>query len=86
MIADHVLQSRAARMGKPVKGFSQGSREVLLRYSFPGNVRELENMVERAVALCRPNEDVRRGTSAECRPAPISAGLPKRAAGCVVRD
>ncbi len=58
MIADHVLQTRAARMSKSVKGFSQGSREVLLRYSFPGNVRELENMVERAVALCRPSEDV----------------------------
>ncbi len=58
MIAEHVLQSRSARMSKAVKGFSQGSREVLLRYSFPGNVRELENMVERAVALCRPNEDI----------------------------
>ena len=58
LIADHVLHTRAARMGKPVKGFSQSGREILLRYSFPGNVRELENMVERAVALCRQGGDV----------------------------
>ena len=51
IIADHVLENQSANLGKALKGFAQPSRELLLRYSFPGNVGELEQMVERAVAL-----------------------------------
>jgi transcriptional regulator with GAF, ATPase, and Fis domain len=58
LIGEHMLQARAAKSSKPLKGFSRAAQELLLRYSFPGNVRELENMIERAVALGRPQEDV----------------------------
>ena len=81
MIAEHVLQTRAARMNKVVKGFAQGSREVLLRYSFPGNVRELENMVERAVALCRPGEDVQASDLCGFPSCPFLGGQPQEGCG-----
>ncbi len=51
VIAEHVLETCAGKLNKKLKGFSPQARELLLRYSYPGNVRELENMVERAVAL-----------------------------------
>jgi two-component system response regulator AtoC len=56
IIADHVLENQSANLGKAIKGFAQPSRELLLRYSFPGNVGELEQMVERAVALGQEGE------------------------------
>lgn len=58
LIADHILQSCSAKLHKKLKGFSQPTRELLLRYSFPGNVRELENMIERAVAVGHEREAV----------------------------
>jgi two-component system response regulator PilR (NtrC family) len=38
-------------MGKPVSGLAQESMELLEVYEWPGNIRELENVIERAVAL-----------------------------------
>lgn len=50
-LADHFLAKFTVTMGKAVKGFSKEALRMLLQYDYPGNVRELENLVERAVAL-----------------------------------
>ncbi|MBI1998006.1 MAG: sigma-54-dependent Fis family transcriptional regulator [Deltaproteobacteria bacterium] len=52
-LMDHFLRLFAAKNGKTIRGFSQEARQSLLRYDYPGNVRELENLIERAVVLSR---------------------------------
>jgi two-component system NtrC family response regulator len=52
-LMDHFLKLFAAKNGKTLRGFSREARDALLRYDYPGNVRELENLVERAVVLSR---------------------------------
>jgi DNA-binding NtrC family response regulator len=43
----------AEKNHKTIRGFAQEARGVLLRYDYPGNVRELGNIIERAVVLIR---------------------------------
>ncbi|HSB79289.1 MAG TPA: sigma-54 dependent transcriptional regulator [Candidatus Methylomirabilis sp.] len=52
-LLDHFLQKYAAENGKLIRGLEREARDVLLRYDYPGNIRELENLIERAVVLCR---------------------------------
>ena len=52
LLTHHFLAQYARAQGKRIDGFSNEALETLTNYEFPGNVRELENIVERAVALC----------------------------------
>jgi len=51
LLAYHFLAKCAARMGKPVTEIAGEAMDILKAYDFPGNVRELENIVERGVAI-----------------------------------
>ncbi|MEW6058073.1 MAG: sigma-54 dependent transcriptional regulator [Bdellovibrionota bacterium] len=50
-LMEHFVRKFGLGMGKPVSQVSPEALEALLKYDFPGNVRELENMMERAMAL-----------------------------------
>jgi two-component system response regulator PilR (NtrC family) len=52
LLTAHILRRLAAAMGNPAPELTPDARTKLLGYRFPGNVRELENVLERAVALC----------------------------------
>ena len=52
LLAYHFLRKFAHVQGKNVDKISDNVIEILMSYEFPGNVRELENIIERAVALC----------------------------------
>ena len=52
-LIEHFLARFAADNGKDLEGISSEARDLLMKYDYPGNVRELENIVERAVVICR---------------------------------
>jgi DNA-binding NtrC family response regulator len=53
LLADHYLRFFAGEMNKPIRGFTPEAEEILRAHDFPGNVRELKNLVERAVIYCQ---------------------------------
>jgi len=52
LLAARLMQRYSLEQGRSVEGFSPEALEALRRYPFPGNVRELQNAVERAVTFC----------------------------------
>lgn len=50
-LLDHFLKKFSQKEGKKIRGFTREAYEALIRYDYPGNVRELENIVERAVVM-----------------------------------
>jgi DNA-binding NtrC family response regulator len=50
-LARYFLQKHLPKSHKKIAGFGKDAMDVLMRYSYPGNVRELENAVERAIIL-----------------------------------
>lgn len=51
LLANHFLKKYNERLNKNIGGISAEAMEILKKYDYPGNVRELENLIERTVAL-----------------------------------
>jgi two-component system NtrC family response regulator len=56
LLADYFMQHFASKVNKQVNKLSDGFVERLEAYNWPGNIRELKNIIERAVILCDDNE------------------------------
>ncbi|HEX4347962.1 MAG TPA: sigma-54 dependent transcriptional regulator [Vicinamibacterales bacterium] len=83
LIAEHFLTKYTTQMGKTIAAISRGAMDVLMRHDWPGNIRELENIIERAVALeATPSilaeslPATIRGAAGVSRPAQASDALP----------
>jgi two-component system, NtrC family, response regulator PilR len=55
VLASEILRRLSSAYGTAVPELTGGALEVLMHHAFPGNVRELENVLERAIALCEGN-------------------------------
>lgn len=85
-LADFFLARFNARQQRQIKGFSDAARQALLHYPFPGNVRELQNAVERAATFSQGSfieladlpERMQDCSAAE---APLAATAPNSLAG-----
>ncbi len=53
LLARHMVKKHAARIGRPVDGLSDAALDRLCAWHWPGNIRELENVIVRALVLCR---------------------------------
>jgi two-component system response regulator PilR (NtrC family) len=51
ILANHFLQKYSQELSKPISKICPEALQILLNYEYPGNVRELQNIIERAVAL-----------------------------------
>jgi two-component system, NtrC family, response regulator AtoC len=58
MLVSYFIEKYSRPFEKKIRGMSSDALEILMHYNFPGNVRELENMIQRSVALAE-NEDIR---------------------------
>jgi DNA-binding NtrC family response regulator len=56
LLVKHFIHKYASETEREMRGISRSAMDVLMDYEFPGNVRELENIIERAVVLAEGNE------------------------------
>jgi two-component system response regulator PilR (NtrC family) len=78
LVAEHFLAKYAEQMSKTLTGVSREAMDLLTRYDWPGNIRELENVIERAVAL-----EATPAILPDSLPAIVRGELPKAAAAPV---
>lgn len=75
LLADHFLKHYAGKNRRAIKGFTPKAMELLMRHPWPGNVRQLENLVERSVILARGHSITVKELPKDFREAAASAVL-----------
>src|SRR5271166_2300459 len=79
LLVSYFVQKFARRMGRRIEAIPSAVMEALVRYPWPGNIRELQNVIERAVILSPgPSLQVPLG---DLQPAPAQAQVPAAAPG-----
>ncbi|MFB3819018.1 MAG: sigma 54-interacting transcriptional regulator [Candidatus Methylomirabilales bacterium] len=91
LLADHFVRTLGARMAKGELGLSRDAREALLGHAWPGNIRELQNAVERSLIVSEGGLISAAHLALPARTPPQSAlpgsqGLPPPAAGELLSD
>jgi two-component system, NtrC family, response regulator HydG len=84
LLAEHFVRRYANKNSKAVKGLTPQALDVLENYAWPGNIRELEHAMERAVVLCRADmldlsdlpESIRKGPIGSASQIVIPIGTP----------
>ncbi len=56
LLVEHFIQRFNLKMNKKISSVSPDGMNLLMRYDFPGNIRELENIIERAFVICRGSQ------------------------------
>ncbi len=76
LLADHFLKKFNERLRKKVEGVDADASEVLVAYPWPGNIRELENVIERAVLFCDETKLHAKDLPPDVRGIPVIANVP----------
>ncbi len=73
-LVEHFIEKLSQRSARKIKGVSKAALDKLVRYDWPGNIRELENIIERAMVLCRGGIIDANDLPLEAQPAVRSSG------------
>jgi nitrogen regulation protein NR(I) len=76
LLAEHFLAKFNERLRKKVEGLDPDATEVLAQYPWPGNIRELENVIERAVLFCDESRLHAKDLPPDVRGIPVIANVP----------
>jgi DNA-binding NtrC family response regulator len=76
-LAAHILHDAGRRFGKHIAGFTDEAQALLQAYAWPGNIRELQNVIERAAILCREDRITPAHMHLSVSPAVSSSSAPK---------
>ncbi|AKJ63409.1 sigma-54 interaction domain-containing protein [Kiritimatiella glycovorans] len=94
LLAEHFRRRFNAETGKEIERLDPAVYEILMRHDFPGNIRELENVIQHAFVLCRGNAvqpqhlpaELRESTEDQTSPPLTLKGLEQKAIRSALRD